>query len=199
MAESVSGVILAGGRGSRLGGRNKALLEIGGRSNVDRIAQALGPLCSELIAVTNDDCLAGVSGLRLVLDNLPHGGVLPALLQGLDAARGDLAIVVACDMPFLEPRLLADLVRRAAPVDVVLPIVQDRPEPMHAVYRRATCVRAIRASLDAGQQRMIDFLGQLRVERVPEAELRRLDSDLLSFFNTNTPDDLARAEVLGER
>ena len=83
MSESVSGIILAGGHGSRLGGVNKAMLEIGGRTNLARVSLALNELCSELIAVTNDDSLDSIRYLRVLRDEQPHAGVLPALLQGL--------------------------------------------------------------------------------------------------------------------
>jgi molybdopterin-guanine dinucleotide biosynthesis protein A len=194
--DAFSGVILAGGHGSRLGGVNKALLEVGGRPNVARVLEALGPLCQDLVIVANDLELASWPGVRLVLDREPHAGVLPALAEGLAAAGGERAIVVACDMPFLSTALLRDLVQRSAEVDVVIPVVDGRPEPMHAVYRRLPCLEAIRAALAAGERRMISFLDRLRVERVDEANLRALDPELRSFFNTNTPEDLALARSL---
>lgn len=201
MSGLISGVILAGGHGSRLGGANKSLLDVGGRTNIDRVLGALGGLAGDLVVVANDRELAARPDIRLVLDDAPHAGVLPALEQGLAAARGELAIVVACDMPFLSDALLGELVRRAEAVDVVIPIVEGRPEPMHAIYRPEPCRAAIRAAVAEGQQRMIAFLDRVRVERVPESELRRFDPELRSFFNTNTPADLARARELatGER
>ena len=112
MPESVGGLILAGGKGSRLGGVNKALLEVAGRANIERVLDALGPLCSQLVAVANDRALADRPELRLILDLEPHAGVLPALAQGLEALDTDLVVAVACDMPFLNPTLLAELLRR---------------------------------------------------------------------------------------
>jgi molybdopterin-guanine dinucleotide biosynthesis protein A len=198
LSESVSGVILAGGRGSRLGGINKALLEINGWTNLARVTLALNQLCGELIAVTNDDSLDSIRYLRVVRDEQPHAGVLPALQQGLDAASSDLAIVVACDMPFLNGRLLTELVQRAPGVDVVMPIIDGRPEPMHAVYRRVSCLSAVRMALACGEQRMISFLSRVEVAEVQETELRQIDRELLSFFNTNTPEDLERAAELAQ-
>lgn len=196
MAESISGVILAGGRGSRLGGVNKALLQVGSQTNIQRVLSALQPLCTDLVLIANDHSLAQLSGVRVVFDSEPHAGVLPALAQGLETASGDLAIVVACDMPFLNDGLLAEQLLRAANVDVVIPVLDGRPEPMHAVYRRLVSLAAIKAALAAGEKRMISFLDQLRVARLDEAELRSFDPDLLSFFNTNTPEDLQRAREL---
>ena len=196
MVDAASGVILAGGKGSRLGGVNKALLEVGGRTNIERVLGALGPLCNELILVANDPALARLPNVHVVLDRDPHAGVLPALAQGLESARAELAVVVACDMPFLSRDLLREQVRRCTEVDVVIPLIDGRPEPMHAVYRRDTCLAAIQAALGAGERRMVSFLDQLRVERLSEAELTAFDPQLLSFFNTNTPEDLHRARQM---
>jgi molybdopterin-guanine dinucleotide biosynthesis protein A len=196
MGESVSGVVLAGGRGSRLGGVNKALLEIGGRRNIDRVAAALAPLCGEIVVVANDPELAELAALRVVFDRDPHAGVLPALAQGLESASGQLVVVVACDMPFLSADLLAHLVARAARADVAMPVIEGRPEPMHAVYRRRTCLEAIRAALEAGERRMISFVDRVRCDRLEETELRAIDPELRSFSNTNTPDDLELARLM---
>jgi molybdopterin-guanine dinucleotide biosynthesis protein A len=200
VADSVSGVILAGGKGSRLGGVNKALLEVGYQTNIEWVLSALCPICSDLVLVANDESLASIEGVRLILDSEPHAGVLPALAQGLRTASGDLAIVVACDMPFLNAGLLEEQLRQAADADVVIPVLDGRPEPMHAVYRRCTSLAAIRAALAAGEKRMISFLDQLRVVRLEETELRSFDPDLRSFFNTNTPEDLQKArQIAGKR
>lgn len=199
MSESVGGLVLAGGKGSRLGGVNKALLEVGGRTNIERVLDTLGPLCSRIVAVANDRSLADRADLKLVLDREPHAGVLPALAQGLAALDTELVVTVACDMPFLSRPLLAELIARAARQDVVIPVLDGRPEPMHAVYRRLASLEAIREALAAGERRMISFLDRVRVARVEEAELKRWDPELRSFFNTNTPGDLEQARAIAAR
>jgi molybdopterin-guanine dinucleotide biosynthesis protein A len=67
---------------------------------------------------------------------------------------------------------------------------------MHAVYRVASCSPAIRAALARGDRRMISFLDDVQTVQVDESELRRLDPDLRSFFNVNTPDDLDTARQI---
>ncbi len=192
----VTAIVLAGGRGSRLGGVDKALLEIGGQRTIDRMLGALDGLAAEVVAVVNEDRLADVAGLRRIADPEPHAGVLPALLAALDAAREPLCLLVACDMPFLQPALLRHLVALAEGYDVVIPHVEGQPQPMHAVYRRDPCLAAIRASLARGQRRMIAFLDAVRVRVVTEDDVRSVDPDLRSFFNVNTPEDLERAREL---
>jgi molybdopterin-guanine dinucleotide biosynthesis protein A len=196
LERTASGVVLAGGKGSRLGGVNKALLEVGGRTNIERVLTTLGALCDDLVIVANDPALGEIAGARVVFDEQPHAGVLPALAQGLRTAERELAIVVACDMPFLSRELLGEQLRRCERADVVIPMVDGRPEPMHAVYRARPCLTAIREALRTGERRMISFLDRVRVTRLEEDELRAFDPELRSFFNTNTPEDFLRAREL---
>ena len=196
MPEPVSGLVLAGGKGSRLGGVNKALLRVGDRTNIERVLDVLGSLCREIVLIANDPALTQLAGVRVFYDKLPHAGVLPALAQGLGTTTSEVVVVVACDMPFLSGELLRAQLRMSEDVDVVIPLVDRRPEPMHAVYRSEVCRQAITAALDAGERRMISFLDRVRVRYVDEAELRPIDPKLRSFFNTNTPEDLERARRL---
>jgi molybdopterin-guanine dinucleotide biosynthesis protein A len=201
----VTGIILAGGRGSRLGGAKKALLEVGGRILVQRVLDAIAPLVDETILVDNDESLAHL-GVRIVPDLETQAGPLTALSSGLSAASSPLGLVVACDMPFLNGDLLQWLIGLATDVDAVVPSVDGRLDPMHAVYRREPCLQKMDLALRAGQQRMTSFLSDVDTREVTEVELRIHDSDLRSFFNINTPADLEQAcqlalsgESLGKR
>jgi molybdopterin-guanine dinucleotide biosynthesis protein A len=196
MTEAVTGVILAGGRASRLGGVDKAALDIDGRPVIERVIAALSSVAERLIAIVNDDRFDADARLTVIRDPDPHAGVLPALQAALAATTTPLAVVVACDMPFLHAGLIAHLIDSARDVDAVVPIVDGRPEPMHAVYRAEPCSSAIGAALARDQRRMIAFLDDVRTLRVDEATLRQFDPDLRSFFNVNTPEDLAEARRL---
>ena len=196
MAEAVIGVILAGGRASRLGGADKSALDVDGRPVIERVIAALSTVAEQLICVVNDDRLDADTRLTVIRDPNPHAGVLPALRAALTATTTPLAMVVACDMPFLDAELLAYLAESARDVDAVVPVVDGRPEPMHAVYRAEPCSAAIGAALARDQRRMIAFLDDVRTLRVDEATLRRFDPSLRSFFNVNTPEDLAEARRL---
>lgn len=191
-------LIFAGGRAARLGGVNKALLEVGGSTIVARILAALGPLVDERVVLTNDAALADLDEVRLVFDPTPHAGVLPALAAGLAAAAGDVCLAVACDMPFVSPALFARLLelQHVDDADVVIPRTAGFLEPMHAVYRREPVLHAIRAALARGDQRMISYFADVRVREVADAEWRVFDPTGTAFFNVNTPEDLAEARRL---
>jgi molybdopterin-guanine dinucleotide biosynthesis protein A len=194
--EAITLTILAGGRGSRLGGVDKAAVELAGRPLLEHVLASLGPLASQVLVVANDDRLAGDDRLSLIRDPEPHAGVLPALLAALDAATSPLMALVACDMPFVSRPVFERLIAEAADFDVVIPYVDGFEQPMHAVYRVEVCRAAIRATLAAGRRRMIAFLDDVRTRRIDESELRAQDPALRSFFNVNTPEDLARAEQM---
>ncbi len=192
----VTSIVFAGGLGTRLGGTKKALLDVGGKPIIKRILDAVAPLNGDIIVVDNDASLAGLPGVRVVPDSETRAGVLTALHSGLSAAAGDLCVVVACDMPFLNTSLLDWLVDLAPSFDVVMPVTSGQMEPMHAVYRRAACLDAIGAALARGDKRMISYLSDVRVREVAEEELRALDPELRSFFNVNTPEDLEWARSI---
>jgi molybdopterin-guanine dinucleotide biosynthesis protein A len=177
---------------------NKALLDVGGATILDRILAALGPLVDERVLLTNDASLAHVGGLRLVWDPQPHAGVLPALAAGLASTAADVCLTVACDMPFASRRVFDNLLEMLASegADVVIPRTAGFLEPMHAVYRRRAVLEAIQAALARGEHRMISYFGDVRVREVGEDEWRAWEPTGSAFFNVNTPEDLEQARRL---
>lgn len=195
-----SALIFAGGRATRLGGVNKALLEVGGLTIIERIRAAVGPLVDEQILLANDSSLGDLEGMRVVFDPEPHAGVLTALKTGLAAARSRICLAVACDMPFASQALFERLleIQRDADADVVIPRTVGYLEPMHAVYRTQTVKAAIEAALERGDQRMISYFRDVRVREVDEGEWRSIDAKGSAFFNVNTPVELAEARRLAD-
>lgn len=195
--ESVSTlVILAGGLGRRLGGIKKAQIEVGGLPIIERALSRLEGLFDETVIVDNDRRLSYLPDTRVVPDIEPGGGPLVALLSGLQAATRETAIVIAADMPFLNPAVFLRLFKLIKGADVAIPVVGELLEPAHAIYRVATCRTAVARALQRGQSRMTAFHADVRVVRLAEAD--SLDLDLLkwSLFNVNTPRDL---EIAADR
>lgn len=191
-------LILAGGASTRMG-QNKALALLLGIPLIERVAAAARQLTDDILLVTNEPAPYAKLGLPSVADAQPGIGPLMGLYSGLAAARYDLAILVACDMPFLSLDLLRYLISLAPDHDVVIPRTEDGLHPLHALYRRPTCLPAIAAAIGAGQRRMISFHGRVRVREVPEGELAALDPTGFALMNVNTPDDLIAAEHIARR
>ena len=191
-------MIQAGGRSTRMGGRPKALLEVGGHRIIERVVAALSPVLGDPLIVTNSPELYGFLGLPMVGDAHPDHGSLGGIYSGLAAIAADAAFTVACDMPFLHPDLVRLVVERAPSGDVVVPRVGDQLETMHACYARR-CLPAIGEQLSARRLKIAGFFPQVHVVEVPEVEIRRIRDPALAFMNVNTPDELERARDLARR
>ncbi|RME84007.1 MAG: molybdenum cofactor guanylyltransferase [Caldilineae bacterium] len=191
----LTALILAGGASSRMG-TNKALLELDGIPLIERVLAVVTTLTPDILIVTNDPGPYRYLNLPTVADREPGQGPLMGLYSGLLAAHGELALLVACDMPFLQRSVLEYLLTGAEGFDVIMPYSEDGLHPLCAVYRRRTCLPAIAHALAERKRKMIAFLDEVRVRRVGLSELRPLDPDGLSLMNVNTPEDLALAREI---
>jgi molybdopterin-guanine dinucleotide biosynthesis protein A len=190
----ITGVIQAGGKSTRMGGRPKALIELGGRRIVERVVAALAPAIDDILIVTNTPELYTFLGLPMVGDVYPDRGSLGGIYSGLRAA-GEVALTVACDMPFLHPEVVRLVVSRASEGDVVIPRVGNQLETMHAAYGKA-CLPHIEKRLLAGQLRIVEFFAGVQVVEIAEADVARFRDPAVAFMNVNTPDELERARAL---
>lgn len=193
----VSAVLLAGGRGVRMG-TDKAQLDFRGRPLLPQLAERLQGCTSRVLVVKREGQPLPVlpDGVDVVTDLLPALGPLGGLLTGLAAAPTPFVFLGACDLPLLDPALVRWLARHPARgADVILPIRDEHPEPTHALYA-ARCLGAIKRAVLSGELGMGSWLGSVRVERVGEDQWRSVDPDGRSFVNVNTPEDLAAAEAL---
>jgi molybdopterin-guanine dinucleotide biosynthesis protein A len=186
----VSAIIQAGGQSRRMG-RDKALIDYQGRPIIAHVIATLRALTDDVVVVSNRSDLYSLFGARVIADYDPPCGPLGGLAAGLQAVKAELAIVVACDMPFLNVNLLRWLIDRAEGYDAVVPQSGAEFEPLHAVYRR-TCHNPIVQRIEKGERRVISFFDDVRLRAVPEAEWRRLDPEGRSLINLNTPGDLGQ-------
>ena len=191
----VTGVIQAGGQSRRMGGRPKALIELGGRPIIERVLSALAPAVDDVLVVTNTPELYAFLKLPMVADVYPGHGSLGGIYSGLKAASGQAAFTVACDMPFLHPEIVKLVVERAGAADVVIPRVETQLETLHAAYGKA-CLPHIAERLVVGQLRIVDFFARVRVVEIAEADVARFRDPKVAFMNVNTPDELERARAL---
>lgn len=182
---SVVGVVLAGGRSSRFG-RDKALLEIGGETLLQRTVATVRAACGAALIVGPLERELQAPGTPVVQDDLPSIGPLGGIATALRGQRGSAVLVVAVDMPFLKVELLRHLIALASEADVVLPVVDGRGQQLHAVYG-PRCLPEIEQQIAGGDYKIDRFFPRVRVRRVDEAELRQFDPGLRAFQNVNTP------------
>ena len=193
---SRAAIVLVGGRSTRLG-RDKAQEPLLGRPLLQWAIRPLDPLVDSFLLVRAagqplPELEAG-KPVEVAEDLYPEAGPLGGIYTGLHYARAEHSVVVACDMPLVAPALVEELFRLAREVDVVMPLGEEFPEPLCAVYGRA-CLPAIRDQLERGRLKITGFLGAVRVRYLRQEEWRPLDPEGLSFFNVNTEEDLRRAE-----
>ncbi len=193
----ISCIVLAGGESERLG-IDKAFLRIGDRFLIEEIVEKMARIGDEVIIVTNSPHKYGYLKTRLVGDIYPGKGALGGFYSGLRVACHDHGLVVACDMPFLDLRLLRYMILLSPGQDVVIPRIGGMTEPLHAIYSKE-CLQPIERLLSAGDLKILDFFPEVRVHYVEEQEIKLFDPQCLSFFNINTPADLEQARRLARR
>jgi len=189
----ITGIVLAGGQSRRLG-QDKALLELGGRPLIAVVSERLAEVCREVLIASGSTPRYTDLGFPVVTDRFPGVGALAGIHAGLEAAAYEVALVVACDMPFLQPPLLRAFVGWIEGFDVALLRQGERVEPLHAAYRR-TCLGPVEQAIRAGRRRIVAFFDQVRVRYVSPEEVRRIDPDLRSFRNVNTLEEWRAAQA----
>lgn len=199
-------VLNAGGRSRRMG-IPKALLPTPphGLPLIQHIIRRVAPLPLEkIIVVTNQPEIGAAIVTQLPIQILPDAYPDTGPLGGLATALAEVsgwALVLACDLPLVNPVLLDALWHVAletreemANWDAVVPVTADQDQPLHAFYHRR-CLPAIHNQLQAGHYRANGFYSQIRRRRVEEAELRQVDPNLASFVNVNTPEEWAAIQI----
>ena len=136
--------------------------------------------------------------MEIVIDLFPGKGALGGVYTGLSRARNFWGLVLACDMPFINPELLKLLISLRHNYDIVAPQVEGLPEPLHALYSK-NCLAPLEKLLDQNELQVSRILNLVNTRYVTETEITPLDPHYLSLFNINTSADLRRAEEISNR
>jgi molybdenum cofactor guanylyltransferase len=192
ISEKCSGVILAGGLSKRLNGIDKAMIEIHGKRILDHIHAVYSKIFNEIILVTNTPEAYLAWNMLTVTDLFPVRSSLTGIHAGLFYASRPFIFVSACDAPFLKPELVHLLISQARPsADAVMPETLNGLEPLCAVYSKS-CLNTIAAHIRQEKLKIQRVFHKSRINRISEVRLRKVDPDLISFVNINTPEDLMR-------
>jgi molybdopterin-guanine dinucleotide biosynthesis protein A len=190
--------VVAGGKSSRMG-RDKAFVPLQGKPLIEHVLERTRPLpAAHIFLIANRPADYAYLGLPVYPDVLPEKGALGGIYSALTHSPTDYCLVVACDMPFLNTALLQRLISlcdespQEMP-DAIVPVFGDRPQGLHAVYRR-TCLEPILEDLKRDRLKVIGFYERVKVRYLYPEEYRDLDPQGRSFRNINTPDELRNAE-----
>ena len=183
----VSGIILAGGKSSRMG-TEKALIEYGAQRLIDTALKVFRELFPEIIIVANAPCDYLDQDTVVVTDIFPGKGPLGGIYTGLFFASNEYAFVAACDMPFLDPAFIRYMTSLINGYDIVVPRSSSGSEPLHAVYSRK-CLNRISSLLGSGELKITGFYKGMRTRWIEAEDCLRFGAGEKMFFNINSPQD----------
>ena len=198
----MTGVILAGGKNSRIG-LNKAFLEIGGKRIIDRTIEIYKKIFDEILIITNtpedyqyltESVILGEAKnlkLKIYTDLIPHRGSLGGIYTGLHYSKSDYAFFAACDMPFLNERVIRHIIKVARDYDIIVPYFKHRLHPLHAVYSKK-CLPLIKVMVGKNRLKIKDLFLKCKVKRITDIP----ETKLPPFSNINTMRDFRRADKM---
>ena len=184
-------------------GEDKALKLFLGRPLIERVIERLAPIADEMIVTTNRPAEYGFLNqalsplqIRLITDLKPGRGALGGLYTAVASAAHPFVAVVACDMPFASKNFLESACRQMVEreADVVIFKNEKGYEPLHALYRRESCLPAMEAAISADQWKVTSWFSKVKIYEVTVDEVKSLDPSGLCFWNLNTPEEFAQAE-----
>jgi len=186
------GFVLAGGQSSRMG-QDKAFMDFGGQTLLDRALTVMGDVCDRVAIVGDPARFANYESV--VADIFSGCGPLAGIQAALAHSTGELNLLLAVDMPFVSAELLAFLFTKAENTDAVVTVPRTARglQPLCAVYRRDFCTIAEQA-LRAGKYKVDGAFAGVAVRTIDEQELAAAGFSARSFFNVNTPQDRMAAE-----
>ena len=186
----VTGVILAGGKNIRMG-ESKAFLEIAGQRIIDRTVELFKGIFSQVILITHTPLKYSYLDIEIVIDIVPKSGALIGIYTGIFYSSHPYCFVTACDMPFLNRKVIEYMITISKDYDVVIPHLEDGYHPLHAIYSKQ-CIHSIEKHIHEDNLKIIDFFDKIKAKEVTTDEINSLDPTLNSFLNINTPEDLTR-------
>jgi acetylornithine deacetylase/succinyl-diaminopimelate desuccinylase-like protein/molybdopterin-guanine dinucleotide biosynthesis protein A len=186
-----TGVLLAGGAATRMGGVPKGLLRMGGETLAARSVGLFRRLFARAMVVANEPAPYAALGVPVVPDAIRGRGAPGGLHAALAAAATPWVFAAGCDMPFLDADAIAFLAARREGADAVLVRFRGHVEPLHAFWSRG-CLPVLERLLAEGEPSFRDLAGAVRTRIVEEEEWRAVDPAGRAFANANTPDDARR-------
>jgi molybdopterin-guanine dinucleotide biosynthesis protein A len=186
-----TGVILAGGKSRRLDYRNKALLQIGDKTIIERVVDVLSKVTEKIILITNSPQEFKFLKLPILGDIIPNSGPIGGIYTGLKESETHQNIVVACDMPFIQPQLLEFLVCQSKGYDITIPLTTDGYHPLCAVYSK-NCIEPIETLIETHSLKVTNLFQYVKVREVM-FDTQHPYYTLNMFLNVNTEEDYLKA------
>jgi molybdenum cofactor guanylyltransferase len=188
-----SAAILAGGKATRLDGRDKSALVVNGESILTRQLRELAQVTGDVMIVGGDPPRETTGTARVIADRVPGCGPLGGLHAALADALGSAVVVVACDMPNISAPFLSHLLTLTCEADIVVPKTDRGYHPLCAAYARG-CREAVARRLADMRLKMTGLFDEMRVRIVPAEEIGAFGDPDRLLANVNTPDEYLELE-----
>lgn len=190
--------ILAGGKSSRMG-KNKALLKIGELTLIEHVIQSTKTLSPrEIIIITNTPDDYQHLGYRMIADTILGQGAIGGIITALHHSQTEATLIMACDMPFIQPALLQLMLEQYENNDTlaVIPTVDSYPQGVLALYSR-DCLPHFESVIASNHRKLKTIFDELsNIRYLDESIWQTVDAKGLSFMNINTPEELQSARQM---
>ncbi len=191
--KSITGIILAGGKNSRMGA-NKAFLTVDGIRLIDKTLSIYRQLFTEILIVTNDPLsYIEFKDVAVVTDIYKGKGPLGGIYTGLFYSKNNDAFACPCDMPFLNKDFIAFLIGQSGKHDIIVPQLPEGYQPLHAIYSR-NCLPNIKRLLLMDKLKITGFYRDMRVLTIEEDQIKPFNPEGRLFQNLNTPEDVEKIQ-----
>jgi molybdopterin-guanine dinucleotide biosynthesis protein A len=196
--QACTGVILAGGQNKRFAGTDKTFERVGQATIFEHVYRTFRELFDQLLLVTNHPEKFMAWDIPMAADLYDLRSSLTGLHTGLFYTATPYAFFAACDTPFLKKEMVQAVLDAIEPnLDIVVPQTELGFEPLCAAYSRQ-CLKPVQALLEKKQLQIQRLFKTMRTLKIPQPSLRKIDPDLISFFNVNTPEDLEQARQMAK-
>ncbi|MGQ9514820.1 MAG: molybdenum cofactor guanylyltransferase [Thermoproteota archaeon] len=201
-----SAIVLAGGSGKRLHGLEKCLLEVSGVPMIELVLGAVKEVCDEIIVSLSSPLQRIKIGplldnIAVVYDTIENFGPLEGIRQACRVVSHRFTVVVACDMPLLNPSVIDYLFSKISRYDGAIPIWPDgKVEPLCSVFESGTLEKSVKRAVMTDNRRIMDAIKWLNIRYVQTCELEEIDPGLYTFYNVNDEKSLERVRsVMADR
>ncbi|MEZ5109841.1 MAG: molybdenum cofactor guanylyltransferase [Bacteroidia bacterium] len=183
MKNQVTGILLAGGKSSRMG-TDKGVVLMNGKKLSEHVLQAMKPVVNDLMIIANNNNY-GDYGIPVFEDIYKNCGPLGGIYTGLVRSKTKKNLMLSCDMPFITSGMLAKILSHSDEAEIIIPVNDGKVEPLCAVYDQS-CAVQIRQFLESGKLKIQDVLPYFKTKEV----LLTTTEAGKNFININTPQEL---------
>jgi len=179
-------------------GRDKALIELFGKTLLERVADCLSGIFSDILIVGNTLERFREFSYPCVADEKNTLGPMGGLETALHSVKNETIFLAACDMPFLHAGVIQSMIDSSKGEDLLIPKLSGRLHPLHALYTK-NCLPVIEKRIKEGNLALHCLSNAVKTRFYPESIFQKIDPSFLSVMNLNTQEDLEKARQLLER